>query len=36
LLHKRPTPEFDGWLAATGIWSGDDPGPRFGDVTAIK
>jgi ethanolamine ammonia-lyase large subunit len=36
LLHKRPTPEFDAWLDAAGIWNGDDPGPRFGDVSAIR
>src|SRR5436190_6640387 len=36
LLHKRPTPEFDAWLDARGIWSGDDPGPRFGDALAVK
>ena len=32
LLGKRPTPEFDAWLDARGIWRGDDPGPKFGDV----
>ncbi len=36
LLGKRPTPEFDAWLDARGIWRGDDPGPRFGDVAAIR
>ncbi len=36
LLHKRATPEFDAWLDAAGIWSGDDPGPKFGDATAIR
>jgi len=36
LLGKRPTPEFDAWLDARGIWHGDDPGPRFGDVAAIR
>src|SRR4051812_40545411 len=36
LLHKRPTPEFDAWLDARGIWRGDDPGPMFGDVQAMK
>jgi ethanolamine ammonia-lyase large subunit len=36
LLGKRPTPEFDAWLEARGIWSGDRPGPRFGDVEAIR
>jgi ethanolamine ammonia-lyase large subunit len=36
LLGKRPTPEFDAWLDARGIWSGDRPGPRFGDVEAIR
>jgi len=35
LLHKRPTPEFDAWLDARGIWRGEDPGPKFGDVAAI-
>jgi ethanolamine ammonia-lyase large subunit len=36
LLGKRPTPEFDAWLDATGIWRGDGPGPRFGDVEAVR
>ncbi len=36
LLGKRPTPEFDAWLDARGIWRGDQPGPRFGDVTAVR
>ncbi len=36
LLGKRPTPEFDAWLDARGIWRGDRPGPRFGDVAAIR
>jgi ethanolamine ammonia-lyase large subunit len=36
LLGKRPTPEFDAWLDATGIWRGDGPGPRFGDVAAVR
>jgi ethanolamine ammonia-lyase large subunit len=36
LLGKRPTPEFDAWLDARGIWRGDRPGPRFGDVRAIR
>jgi len=36
LLHKRPTPEFDGWLDRAGIWRGDGPGPKFGDVGAIR
>ncbi len=36
LLGKRPTPEFDAWLSAAGIWDGDRPGPLFGDVAAIK
>ncbi len=36
LLGKRPTPEFDGWLEAKGIWRGDAPGPNFGDVEAIR
>lgn len=36
LLGKRPTPEFDAWLDARGIWRGDGPGPRFGDVDAIR
>jgi ethanolamine ammonia-lyase large subunit len=36
LIHKRPTPEFDAWLDAKGIWRGDGPGPRFGDVEAIR
>lgn len=36
LLHKRPTPEFDAWLDARGIWVNDAPGPRFGDAEAIR
>jgi ethanolamine ammonia-lyase large subunit len=36
LTHKRPTPEFDAWLDAKGIWHGDDPGPLFGDVAAVQ
>jgi ethanolamine ammonia-lyase large subunit len=36
LLGKRPTPEFDAWLDARGIWRGDGPGPRFGDVGALR
>ncbi|HEX4417871.1 MAG TPA: ethanolamine ammonia-lyase subunit EutB [Kofleriaceae bacterium] len=36
LLGKRPTPEFDAWLDARGIWRDDAPGPRFGDVAAVR
>jgi ethanolamine ammonia-lyase large subunit len=36
LLGKRPTPEFDAWLEARGIWSGDRPGERFGDVAVLR
>jgi len=36
LLGKRPTPEFDAWLDARGIWRGDAPGPKFGDVEAVR
>jgi len=36
LLGKRPTPEFDAWLEAKGLWRGDGPGPRFGDVEAVR
>jgi len=36
LLGKRPTPEFDAWLDARGIWRGELPGPRFGDVSAVR
>ncbi len=36
LLGKRPTPEFDGWLAERGIMDGLDPGPRFGDAEALR
>jgi ethanolamine ammonia-lyase large subunit len=36
LLGKRPTPEFDAWLDAKGIWRGDGPGPKFGDVEAVR
>jgi ethanolamine ammonia-lyase large subunit len=36
LVGKRPTPEFDAWLDERGIWRGDLPGPRFGDVEAVR
>lgn len=36
LLGKRPTPEFDAWLDEREIWRGDLPGPRFGDVGAVR
>ncbi|HET7506129.1 MAG TPA: ethanolamine ammonia-lyase subunit EutB [Kofleriaceae bacterium] len=36
LLGKRPTPEFDAWLDARGIWRGDAPGPKFGDASAVR
>ena len=36
LLGKRPTPEFEAWLEAREIWRGDAPGPRFGDVDAVR
>ncbi len=36
LLGKRPTPEFDAWLAERGIWAGDAPGPNFGRAEAIR
>ena len=36
LLGKRPTPEFDAWLEDKGIWRGDGPGPKFGDVEAVR
>jgi ethanolamine ammonia-lyase large subunit len=36
LLGKRPTPEFDAWLEARGIWRGDAPGPKFGDVGSVR
>jgi ethanolamine ammonia-lyase large subunit len=36
LLGKRPTPEFDAWLEDKGIWRGDSPGPKFGDVEAVR
>jgi len=36
LLGKRPTPEFDAWLEARGLWRGDGPGPRFGDALAVR
>lgn len=35
LLGKRPTPEFDAWLAQKGIWD-DGPGERFGDPEVIR
>jgi ethanolamine ammonia-lyase large subunit len=36
LLGKRPTPEFDAWLAERDIWRDDGPGALFGDVAALK
>jgi len=36
LLGKRPTPEFDAWLAEVGIMDGLAPGPRFGDVGVLR
>ena len=36
LLGKRPTPEFDAWLDARRHRRGDGPGPRFGDVEAVR
>jgi ethanolamine ammonia-lyase large subunit len=36
LLGKRPTPEFDAWLSATGIMDGARPGERFGDPGVIR
>ncbi len=36
LVGKKPTPEFDAWLDAKGIWVGDAPGPKFGDVSAVR
>lgn len=36
LLNKRPTPEFDAWLAEKGIIEGVEPGPRFGDPTVLR
>ena len=36
LVNKRPTPEFDAWLDAKGIWRAEGPGPKFGDVSAIQ
>ncbi len=36
LVGKKPTPEFDAWLDAKGIWVGDAPGPKFGDVAAVR
>ena len=36
LLGKRPTPEFDAWLAEKGILDGNVPGERFGDPTVLK
>jgi ethanolamine ammonia-lyase large subunit len=36
LVNKRPTPEFDAWLDEKGIWRGDGPGPKFGDVSAVR
>ncbi|RLB48151.1 MAG: ethanolamine ammonia lyase large subunit [Deltaproteobacteria bacterium] len=36
LLQKRPTPEFDAWLADAGIMDGDRPGERFGHAEVIR
>jgi ethanolamine ammonia-lyase large subunit len=36
LLGKRPAPEFDAWLDERGILHGNQPGPRFGDVTVLR
>jgi len=36
LLNKRPTPEFDAWLAARGILDGSEPGERFGDPGVLR
>jgi ethanolamine ammonia-lyase large subunit len=36
LLGKSATPEFDAWLDERGIWVGGAPGPRFGDVGALR
>jgi ethanolamine ammonia-lyase large subunit len=36
LLGKRATPEFDAWLDERGIWRADAPGPKFGDVSAVR
>ncbi len=36
LLGKRPTPEFDAWLADKGIADGPIPGPRFGDLSVLR
>jgi ethanolamine ammonia-lyase large subunit len=36
LLGKRPTPEFDAWLHERDIMRGDQPGPRFGDITVLR
>jgi ethanolamine ammonia-lyase large subunit len=36
LLQKRPTPEFDAWLAERGILDGSEPGERFGDPTVLR
>lgn len=41
LLGKRPTPEFDAWLAEHGIWDSGvgvtgEPGPNFGNPDIIR
>ena len=36
LLGKRPTPEFDAWLAEHGIWDAGEPGPNFGNPDIIR
>jgi ethanolamine ammonia-lyase large subunit len=36
LLGKRPTPEFEVWLAERGILVDGEPGPHFGDVGVLR
>jgi ethanolamine ammonia-lyase large subunit len=36
LLGKRPTPEFDAWLAEMDIWVDGKPGERFGDPSVVR
>jgi len=36
LLDKRPTPEFEAWLAKRGIMEGGSPGPAFGKPENIR
>ena len=36
LEAKKMLRNLDAWLDAKGIWRGDGPGPKFGDVEAVR